>query len=218
MVCHLGEVSQFGWDNGQVFGVPSHARRAEHADQRTGRVRVSAHPSLGQSSCSEVDDGIVCTGRAPGARRSGSASLVGAGAAVRRVLHGAARRHDHDRGAAVDRSRSRLLEAGPAVGAERLRPGLRRPAAARRPRGRPARPPSRVPGRCPVVHGRVAHVRARLVAGCSACGPRGPGRRRRDHDSHRPVDHLHDLHRGLRAEQGARDLGRARRHRRPRRG
>src|SRR5262249_3666401 len=30
----------------------------------------------------------------------------------------------------------------------------------------------------------------------------------------RPVGHLHDLYRGRRAEQGARDLGRARRHRR----
>ena len=43
-----------------------------------------------------------------------------------------------------------------------------------------------------------------------------PGRRRRDHDPDRPLDHLHDLPRGLRAQQGARDLGRARRHRRHR--
>jgi Major Facilitator Superfamily. len=39
-------------------------------------------------------------------------------------------------------------------------------------------------------------VRARLVAGGAPGGPRGPGRRRRDHDPDRPVDHLHDLHRG----------------------
>ena len=36
--------------------------------------------------------------------------------------------------------------------------------------------------RSPVVHGRVAPLRARLVAGRAPCGPRGPGRRRRDHD------------------------------------
>ena len=41
--------------------------------------------------------------------------------------------------------------------------------------------------------GRVAHVRARLVAGGAARGPRGPGPRRRDHDPDRPLDHLHDL-------------------------
>ena len=45
---------------------------------------------------------------------------------------------------------------------------------------------SRVHGRCRVLHGRVAHVRARLVAGGAPGGPRGPGRRRRDHDPDRP--------------------------------
>ena len=163
---------------------------------------------------SEVDDAIARTGRAPGARRSGSAPLVGARPALRCLLHGAPRRHDHDRGAALDRSRSRLLQARPGVGAERLRPDLRRPAPARRTRGRPARPASRVHGRCPALHGRVARVRAGLVAGGAPGGPRGPGRRRRDHDPDRPVDHLHDLSRGFRAEQGARDLGRTGRHRR----
>ena len=29
--------------------------------------------------------------------------------------------------------------------------------------------------------------------GGAPCGPRGPGRRRGDHDPDRPVDHLHDL-------------------------
>ena len=37
-------------------------------------------------------------------------------------------------------------------------------------------------------------VRAGLVAGGTAGGPRGPGRRRSDHDPDRPVDHLHDLY------------------------
>ena len=155
-------------------------------------------------------------GHAPGAGCSRSAPLAGARAALRRLLHGAPRRHDHDRGAALDRGRSRLREARPAVGAERLRPHLRRPALARRTRGRPARTPACVHGRCPGLHGRVAHVRARLVTGGAPRGPRGAGRRRRDHDADRPVDHLHHVHGGLRAEQGARDLGRARRHRRHR--
>jgi hypothetical protein len=61
-----------------------------------------------------------------------------------------------------------FLEARPGVGAERLRPHLRRPALARRTRGRPARPASRVHGRCPALHGRVARVRAGLVAGGAA--------------------------------------------------
>ena len=59
----------------------------------------------------------------------------------------------------------------------------------------------------PALHGRVARVRAGLVAGGAPRRPRRPGRRRRDHDPDRPVDHLHDLFRGLRAEQGAGDLG-----------
>jgi hypothetical protein len=37
----------------------------------------------------EVDDGIVRIGRARGVRRSGSAPLLGAHAAMRRVFHGA---------------------------------------------------------------------------------------------------------------------------------
>ena len=114
------------------------------------------------------------------------------------------------------RSRPRLLGARPAVGAERLRAHLRRPALARRTGGRPARAPSPVHDWCRALHGRVAPLRARLVAGGAPCGPRGPGRRRRDHDPDRPLDHLHDLSRGPRAQQGARDLGRARRHRRHR--
>jgi hypothetical protein len=44
----------------------------------------------------EVDDGIVRIGRARGIRRSGSAPLAGARVAMRRVFHGAPRRHDHD--------------------------------------------------------------------------------------------------------------------------
>jgi hypothetical protein len=48
--------------------------------------------------------------------------------------------------------------------------------------------------RCPVLHGRVAHVRAPLVAGGAPRGSRGPGRGRRDHDLDRALDHRDDLH------------------------
>jgi MFS family permease len=57
-------------------------------------------------------------------------------------------------------------------------------------------------------------VRARVVAGSADCGSRRPGRRRRGHDPDRAIDHLNDVHRGVRAEQGTRGLGRTRRDRR----
>src|SRR4029079_19293126 len=114
---------------------------------------------------SEVADGIVRTGRAPDAGRpSRSAPMVGARAPLRRVLHGDSRRHDHDRGAALDRCRPQLLGAGPAMGAERIRTHLRRRALARRTFGRPARSAARVHGRWTALHRRVARVWARLVA------------------------------------------------------
>ena len=68
-----------------------------------------------------------------------SASLVGAGTPRRGVLHGHPRRGDRDRGAAFHRGGARLLRAGFAVGGERLRADLRRPASARRASGGPAR-------------------------------------------------------------------------------
>src|SRR5262249_44719146 len=84
--------------------------------------------------------------------RARSPALVGAGAALRRVLHGHPRRGDRDRRAALDRGGARLLCARTAVGRERLRAYLRRPAPARRARGRPARPPPRVHGRPRPLH------------------------------------------------------------------
>ena len=99
------------------------------------------------------------------------------------------------------------------MGPERVRAELRRPAAARRAGGRPAGAPSPVRGERPALHRGVARLRGRVVAGGAARGARGPGGRRRGHDADRPLDHLHDLPRGPRAQQGARNLGRARRHR-----
>ena len=68
------------------------------------------------------------------------------GPPLRDPVHGGPRRRDRERRPAVDPDRPRLLAGEPAVGGERLHPDLRRPAAARRPHGRSARPP-------PGVHG-----------------------------------------------------------------
>src|SRR5262249_37412146 len=144
---------------------PTPRRRCASAVGAAGEVRRDAGRAATTETTSEVNDGIVRNGRAPGAGRYRSTPLVGARASLRRLLHGGSRRHDPGRGASLDRSRPLLREAGSAMGAERLCPHLRRPALARGARGRPARTPSRVHGRCPVLHGRVAHVRARLVAG-----------------------------------------------------
>ena len=59
---------------------------------------------------------------------------------------------------------------------------------------------------CGLAWSPAALLAARVVQGVG----------RGDHDPDRPVDHLDDLLRRLRAQQGARDLGRARRHRRHR--
>lgn len=72
---------------------------------------------------------------------------------------------------------------------------VRRPVVARRPGGRPARTSTCVHGRCCVVHCRVAGMRARLVAGGTAGGPCGAGRRHGDHDADRAVDHGDNVHR-----------------------
>ena len=73
---------------------------------------------------------------------------------------------EHPRGA-------RLLAHRPVVGAERLHPDLRRPAAARRPRRRHPRPPPRVHGRHRAVHHRLAARRPGAV-GRPGCSPPAP--------------------------------------------
>jgi hypothetical protein len=99
------------------------------------------------------------------------------------------------------------------VGAERLRTDLRRPAPARRPRSRSARPPPPLHDRPHVLHGRLAAVRARLVARGADRRPRLPGSRGGRHDSDRALDHRDHVRGGGGAKQGVRDLGCARRHR-----
>ena len=142
--------------------------------------------------------------------------LEGAGAAVHGLLHGHPRFRDRGRGAALDRRGPGVLGRGSAVGAERLPAQLRRSAAAGRARRRPAGAP-------PDVHRRHRPVRAGLARRRTGGHERGAahrarraGRGGRDHDPDRAVDRDDDLPGGRRAQQGARDLGLDRRHRRDR--
>ena len=95
---------------------------------------------------------------------------------------------------------------------------LRQPAAVRRTRRRPARPPPRLPHRPGRVHRLIAGHGARRRRHDALRRPRRPGPRRRDAVPGRAVDHHHLLP-GPRAREGARRLGRGRRrgrrHRRP---
>src|SRR5262249_20508460 len=95
--------------------------------------------------------------------RARSPPLADAGAALRRLLHGHPRCGDRDGRAALDRERSRFLGPGAAVGGQRLRAHLCRPAPARRPVGRSARAPPSVHGRPRPLHTRLAFLWARLV-------------------------------------------------------
>ena len=79
------------------------------------------------------------------------------------------------------------------MGGQRLRPGLRRAAAARRQSRRPARPPQGVHRRAAAVLRGIAGWRVRHLPGVAARGPRGAGRRRRGHRGSRAGadrDHL----------------------------
>ncbi len=67
------------------------------------------------------------------------------------------------------------------------------------------------------LHRRVGAVRARLVTRRIDRRAGGPGRRRGDHDADGAVDRHDDVRRRLGAQQGARHLGLAGRHRRNRR-
>ena len=90
-----------------------------------------------------------------------------------RPADGGARRHHRQRRPAPHPAQPRLLELVAVVGAQRLRPHLRRPAPARRPIGRPARPAPDLPGRDRPVLPELAGRRASPPpAGCcSAPGP-----------------------------------------------
>ena len=90
---------------------------------------------------------------------------------------------------------------------------LRRLPAARRPRGRPARPAARLPRRRAGLHRCLVLLRARLVGRRAHRVPRRAGPGRGDHLACGAVDHHDDVRGRRRAEQGARDLGSNRRRR-----
>ena len=110
------------------------------------------------------------------------------------------------------------------LGAERLRPRLRRPAAARRPDGRHPRPPRECSSSAWACSPSAASSPASPPNfGAAARRPRDPGRRRRDRLAHRAVaDHdrvrrgqgTHPRHRGVRRRVRRRRRARpaARRH------
>ena len=76
-------------------------------------------------------------------------------------VHAAARHHDRERRAALDRARPRRRPHRPAVGDRRLRAHARRAAADGRLARRPGRPPARVRDRPRHLHRRLGAVRAR---------------------------------------------------------
>ncbi len=137
-------------------------------------------------------------------------------AAGRRVLHDDRRPDDRQRLAAHDRPRSALHPDRPAVGGDRVRAHVRRPAAVGWPRRRSAWPPACPDGRAHTVHGRVAGLRAREERGLPDRDPGRPRGRCGDHAARRAVDRDEHVRRGRRTQQGTRDLGRARRGRRDR--
>ena len=131
----------------------------------------------------------------------------------RRVLHDDHRSDDRQRLTAHDRPRSAFHPDQPAVGGDRLRAHVRWPAAVGWPRRRSAWPPACPDGRARPVHGRVAGLRARDQRGLPDRDPGHPRGRCGDHAARRPVDRDEHVPGGRRAQQGARDLGRARRRR-----
>ena len=140
--------------------------------------------------------------------------LEGTRPAVRRLLHGGARRRDRERRPAVDRHGPPLLAGQPAVGHHGVLADLRRLPAARRARRRPARAADRLHDRRRDLHHRLAPVRARAVGGMADRRARGAGLRRGAAHAGCALDHHDDVHGARRAEQGARRLGRGRRQRR----
>jgi hypothetical protein len=140
--------------------------------------------------------------------------MARAGAAGAGPVRSRARRVDRQRRAAVDRQRPAVLPGRPLVGRQRLHALLRRLPAARRPHGRPDRPPPPVRRRARRLRSRLARRRARHFIRHADRRARGAGYRRRDALPGGAVAGHRDLRRGRGAQQGARRLGRGRRLRR----
>ena len=97
----------------------------------------------------------------------------------------------------------------PAVGDHRLRDRVRRRPPARRPDGRPARPPAHLHGRNGRVHGLLPAQRPRLVVGLADRLPRPAGARRRAARAGGTLDPDHDVQGGARPQRRTRNLGRS---------
>ena len=95
-----------------------------------------------------------------------------------RAADGRAGRDHRHRRAAAHSGGTRILRQRPGVGHQRVRPGVRRAAAARWPGRRPARPALDVHCRPAAVLGRFPGRRARHLAGLAAGGPCRRHRRR----------------------------------------
>ena len=113
-----------------------------------------------------------------------------------------ARRDDRERRAAVDPGRPRLLRDVARLGRERLPAHVRRLPAARRPAGRPLRAPAAVPDRHRALHGRLARLRPRRLAGAPRRRARRAGARRRDRLGGRALADDDAVHRAGRAREG----------------
>ena len=97
------------------------------------------------------------------------------------------------------------------MGDHGVRDHVRRVSVARRPDGGPAWTAAHLPRRPRALHARVAGLWPGVERRRVDRVTRGSGRRRGDHLAGRALDRHHDVQRGRGAEQGARDLGCARR-------
>ena len=118
-----------------------------------------------------------------------------------------ARRHHRHRRVAADAGRSESHRRVQELGHHRLRAGIRRAPAARRPRRRCDRPQTRFSVRRRGVHHRVAGVRPGDRRCHADRGPGGARHRCRGGRADRPGAHRDDLRRRTRPQPGDGDLG-----------
>ncbi len=124
------------------------------------------------------------------------------------------RRLDRQRRAADDRRGPHVRPGQPFLGRQLLRPHLRWLPAPRRAPRRPPRPPAGLHRRPPPLRRRLARRRLRRVRGRPDRRARGSGLGRRAPLAGRALDRHHHVQGRIRAQQGARHLGRGRRIRR----
>src|SRR5205807_802900 len=129
----------------------------------------------------------------------------------RRVLHDRPRRRDRQRRDPVDPERLEDQGRDGAVGDHGLRDHVRGLPPPRRTDGRPHRAAPDLRPRADPLHGGVARLQPRELGRRPDRLPRGAGCGGRDHLARGALDRHHHLHRGRGAEQGAWDLGYARR-------